>query len=702
MTNGGMGSCKRSATGMNEIYKEYDRCWLRYDETRHKNCLSDLGDAVKYLYFNKSGEISRNAYTELIEGITRMTGSRPADTSSLEGPCLVLSVFGMDPKVDSMLIEEDMQSMQVEGFLIKQVNKPPTARLLITSKSERGLLYGVFKFLLLLTQGKSLENIYLLENPKNKLRMINQWDNLDGSIERGYAGRSILYSDNVLAKDRERITFYARLLASIGINGIVLNNVNVHREETRLIDDRIDIVRQLADIFRGYGIRIYLSINFASPIDLGGLSTADPLDMDVADWWKKRADYIYSHIPDFGGFLVKADSEHRPGPYTYGRNHADGANMLAAALKPHGGLVIWRCFVYNCQQDWRDKVTDRAKAAYDNYKYLDGSFDANVILQVKNGPMDFQVREPVSPLFGAMEQTNMMLELQITQEYTGQQRHLCYLVTQWKEILEFDTYATGEGTPVKSIVDGSAFGREHCGMAGVSNIGSDHNWTGHYLAQANLYGYGRLAWDPDLSAEEITLDWIHCSFGNDPVVVDVVSEMLLSSWPIYESYTAPLGIGWMVNPNHHYGPNVDGYEYSRWGTYHKADFQAIGVDRTKVGGTGFTAQYREPNFLRFESLETCPEELVLFFHRLPYTYRLKSGKTVIQHIYDTHFLGVEQAKQLRSKWESLKGRVDTERFGHVLSRLNEQVEHAKEWRDVINSYFYRKTGIPDEKGRTIY
>ena len=702
MTNVGKSSSDIVSTGIRENCKEYDSCWLRYHQALQESCLSDSGDVLKYIYYNSSGEISDNAYTELTEGIARMTGSRPACVSSLDGPCVVLMVSGMDPKAESMLSKEELRSMKAEGFLIKQVDKPPTSKLLIASKSERGLLYGVFKFMLLLTQGRSLKNIHLLENPKNKLRLIDQWDNVDGSVERGYAGRSILFSDNDLAKDKGRISFYARLLASVGINGIVLNNVNVHKEETRLIDDRIYIVRQLADIFRGYGIRVYLSINFASPIDLGSLSTADPLDKDVADWWKKRADYIYSHIPDFGGFLVKADSEHRPGPYTYGRNHAEGANMLAAALKPHGGLVIWRCFVYNCQQDWRDKATDRAKAAYDNYRHLDGWFDDNVILQVKNGPMDFQVREPVSPLFGAMEQTNMMLELQITQEYTGQQRHLCYLVPQWKEILEFDTYAASEGTPVKRVIDGSAFERANCGIAGMSNIGSDYNWTGHYLAQANLYGYGRLAWDPDLSAEEITREWISCTFGNDPAVMATISEMLLASWLIYESYTAPLGIGWMVNPNHHYGPNVDGYEYSRWGTYHRADFQAIGVDRTKAGGTGFTAQYREPNFRRFESLDTCPEELVLFFHRLPYTYRLKSGKTVIQHIYDSHFYGVEQAEQLRSKWESLKGMIDDERHGHVLSRLNEQVEHAKEWRDVINSYFYRKTGIPDEKGRIIY
>lgn len=316
--------------------------------------------------------------------------------------------------------------------------------------------------------------------------------------------------------------------------------------------------------------------------------------------------------------------------------------------------------------------------------------------------MDFQVREPVSPLFGAMEKTNQMMEFQITQEYTGQQKHLCYLVQMWKEVLEFDTYAKGEGSYVKNIVDGSLFNFKWSGIAGVVNVGLDYNWTGHTLAQANLYGYGRLAWNPDLTVEEITQEWIHQTFGHDHDVVEKISDMLLSSWRIYENYTAPLGVGWMVNPGHHYGPNVDGYEYSKWGTYHFADWQGIGVDRTVKTGTGYTAQYHEPNASMYESLETCPDELLLFFHHVPYTHRLKSGKTVIQHIYDTHFEGVEQAKWLKETWQSLKGKIDEERFNEVLEKLLVQIEHAIEWRDVINTYFYRKSGIDDEKRRKIY
>lgn len=458
----------------------------------------------------------------------------------------------------------------------------------------------------------------------------------------------------------------------------------------------------MADIFRSYGIKTFLSINYASPIEIGGLPTADPLDPEVRRWWKETAKRIYQYIPDFGGFVVKADSEFRPGPFTYGRDHAEGANMLAEALVPFGGLVIWRCFVYNCQQDWRDRTTDRAKAAYDHFKPLDGQFREKVILQIKNGPMDFQVREPVSPLFGAMPNTNQMMEVQITQEYTGQQKHLCFLIPQWKEVLEFDTYAKGKGSKVKKVVDGSLFGYHYSGITGVSNVGDDPNWTGHTLAQANLYGFGRLAWNPDLSAEEIANEWIVQTFGDDPQVIEAVSWMLLASWRIYENYTSPLGVGWMVNPGHHYGPNVDGYEYSHWGTYHYADRDGIGVDRTVATGTGYTAQYFPENAAMYESLDTCPDELLLFFHHVPYTHRLHSGETVIQHIYNTHFKGVEQTKELKKRWEQLKGKIDEKRYNDVLERLTIQVEHAKEWRDVINTYFYRKSGIDDQYGRKIY
>ena len=371
---------------------------------------------------------------------------------------------------------------------------------------------------------------------------------------------------------------FCLLWASIAI---VLNNVNVHEEETKFITDKyLPEIARIASIFSDYGIQILLSVNFASPIVLGGLSTADPLDENVRAFWRETADTIYSYIPDFGGFLVKADSESRPGPYTYGRDHAQGANMLADALQPHGGIVVWRCFVYNCHTDWRDRKLDRAKAAYDNFMPLDGKFKDNVILQIKNGPMDFQIREPVTPLFGALEKTNQIIEFQIAQEYTGHQIDLCFLVPLWKEALDFDTFARGRNSLVSDIVSGKLFHTPTGGIAGVSNIGDSPAWTGNPLAQANLFGFGRLAWNPALSSKEIAEEWATLTFGPDKAAVGKITDMLLRSREIYEKYTCPLGIGWFVNPEFHYGPSVDGYEYSRWGTYHYADLKGIGVDRT--------------------------------------------------------------------------------------------------------------------------
>lgn len=615
-------------------------------------------------------------------------------------------LFDLEPEMVSRPSEASLvvgvglagdQELDEEGFLVQELT--PSGSLQIAAKTDRGLLYGVFAFLRELRLGRFLLG---KENPAVPLRMLNHWDNLDGSVERGYAGTSIFWDGGGLASDLSRVADYARLLASVGINGISVNNVNVHADETALIGPKLPLVARLADIFRPWGIRIFLSVSYASPVELGGLPTADPLDPQVQNWWAERARAIYSRIPDFGGFVVKADSEHRPGPFTYGRDHAQGANMLARALGPYGGIVVWRCFVYNCTQDWRDYKTDRAKAAYDTFMPLDGKFDSNVVLQIKNGPMDFQIREPVSPLFGGLSHTNQMLELQITQEYTGQQRDLCYLVPMWKEVLDFDTFARGQGSAVKDIVAGKVFSQTYSGIAGVANVGSDPNWTGHTLAQANLYGFARLCWDPNLSAAAIAEEWIQLTFGPNAKVREVILEMLLRSREIYENYTVPLGIGWMVNPGHHYGPNVDGYEYDRWGTYHRADCWAIGVDRTAKGGTGFAGQYHPPNAQMYESRETCPEELLLFFHRVGYKERLRSGKTLIQHIYDSHFAGVEQVEEMIDRWNSLAGLVDPEIFIHVAERLQDQLKNAIEWRDVVNSYFYRKSGIPDERGRTIY
>ena len=375
--------------------------------------------------------------------------------------------------------------------------------------------------------------------------------------------------------------------------------------------------------------------------------------------------------------------------------------MLADAAAPYNGTIIWRCFVYNCQQDWRDRKTDRARSGYDNFMPLDGQFRENVVLQIKNGPMDFQVREPVSPLLGGLKKTNQILEVQIAQEYTGQQRHVCYLIPMFKEVLGFHTYCEKEKDTVADLVIGRTYGQTRCGMAAVANTGDDENWTGHDLAAANLYGFGRLAFHTDLSSEEIAGEWIRCTFGMQPEVVEKVSRILMMSWPAYEKYTSPLGIGWMVNPGYHYGPNVDGYEYDRWGTYHRADHMGIGVDRSS-GGTGYAQQYHEPNASMYEKIETCPEELLLFFHHVPYSFRLKTGKTLIQHIYDSHFEGAEDVEKMVAEWESLREFLPEKIYQRVLARFEHQKEHSKEWRDQINSYFWRKSFVEDEKHRTIY
>ncbi|MNB98830.1 Xylan alpha-(1-_2)-glucuronosidase [compost metagenome] len=680
--------------------------WLSYrtqPERKDGNNLNPLMELAGTVYV--TGEESAAlgpAVKEWKRGIASMLGIEVDEAASPAGKALYIGIFdGCNEGIHRLFGDGVSLAVAPEGFAIRISREEGCA--VIGAHSYAGLLYGVFHLLRLIGTSGTVDSLDEVVNPANEFRMINHWDNFDGSIERGYAGRSFFYGENRFLDNEDRIRDYARLMASVGINAIAINNVNVHYYETLFISQTyLPQVAKIAGIFKEYAIKLYLSVNFASPMHDGELDTADPLDASVREWWRLKAAEIYAAIPDFGGFVVKADSENRPGPFTYGRDHADGANMLAEALEPYGGIIIWRCFVYNCKQDWRDRKMDRARAAYDHFKPLDGKFKENVILQIKNGPMDFQVREPVSPLFGGLEKTNQIIEFQIAQEYTGQQRHVCYLVPQWKEVLDFCTYAQEEDAPVKRIVDGSLWGSRHGGMAAVTNVGDDLNWTGHLLAQANLYGFGRLAWNPELSSEEIAGEWVRLTFGSDPEVYRIVTGILLDSLGIYESYTAPLGVGWMVNPDHHYGPNVDGYEYSPWGTYHYADHEGIGIDRTLRSGTGYSSQYIGRNAERYESVEECPDELLLFFHHVPYTHRLHSGQTVIQHIYDTHFEGADRAAGLLDSWRSMEGRIEAGLFRQTEARLMEQAEHAKEWRDRINSYFFRKSGIGDSHKRTIY
>lgn len=646
---------------------------------------------IKWIQAECKDKRMENSVRELLLALKGMTGIAPAVTAG-----------AVTLREESKAFVGEIRLLLTEGMEREAYRVREEEGILTVEASDSfGILYGTFELIRQMQMEQPLKGIHIGKKPEMPLRMLNHWDNMDGSIERGYAGNSFFFKENGIILD-ERTETYARLLASVGINGTVINNVNVKDCATYLITERYwDRLRELSELLDGYGIKLYLSLNYAAPVEMGELDTADPLAGEVRDWWKRRMQMFFAAVPKLGGFLVKADSEGRPGPFTYNRTHADGANMLAEAIEPYGGLIIWRCFVYNCQQDWRDKKTDRARSGYDNFKGLDGSFRDNVILQIKNGPMDFQVREPVHPLFGGLKNTNQMLEVQIAQEYTGQQRHICYLIPMFKEILAFRTYVKPEDDTVRDIVSGRTFHQKNCGMAAVANTGDDENWTGHDLAMANLYGFGRLAFEPGLTAEELATEWITLSYGRDELVSEVLGWILMESWPAYEKYNAPLGIGWMVNPNYHYGPNVDGYEYDRWGTYHRADHMGIGVDRTERG-TGYALLYHEPHAGIYNDVSRCPDELLLFFHHVPYTWRLQSGKTVIQHIYDTHFEGVEIVDEMVVRFESLKGRLPERVYARIEERMAHQKQHAREWRDQINTYFYRKSGIGDEKERQIY
>lgn len=608
-------------------------------------------------------------------------------------------------------------ALGAEGFLLARRDGVTV----VLADAPAGLLYGLFHLVRLGEVAFAADRPPQRHRPATAHRVLDHWDNVDihpvmGQVERGYAGGSIFWDDGVLRADLTRVSAYARLLAACGVNAVTLNNVNVHLTEARLLTDRLGDVVTLAELFRPYGIRVHLAVNFASPIALAGLPTADPLDENVRWWWRETTRRVYHAIGDFGGYLVKADSEGQPGPFTYGRSHADGANMLAEALAPYGGSVRWRAFVYDHRQDWRDRSTDRARAAFDHFAPLDGAFRDNAILQVKYGPMDFQVREPVSPVIAAMPTTRLNVEFQVTQEYTGQQLHVCYLGPLWSEVLGFRPWGPGGRTVAEVAAGhgevagrGEPVGGGGGGLAAVSNVGDDPFWTGHPLAQANLYAFGRLAWDPRLDPAAVLDEWIDLTFlpattGDPELLRRTLHAIMDDSWLTYERYTAPLGVGFMVRPHHHYGPDVDGYEYAPWGTYHFADRDGVGVDRTRATGTGFTGQYPAPWRDVYESLERCPDELLLFFHHVPYGHVLRDGSTVIQHIYDTHFDGVDRVAEMRAGWDKIAaaGLVAAPRADRVRERLDEQLRCAQEWRDQINTYFFRKSGVPDARGRRIH
>ena len=667
--------------------------WLRYaplEEAATRQYRATLPAVVSTL---NGGPLIESARGELIRGVRGMLGrTLRAESPVPAEPALILGTsLALRESFPDLALSVDVAD---DGYWLKTVTLGGVRHIIVAAPNDRGVLYGSFALLRRMALGESITDLDEKQSPYASVRWVNQWDNLDGSIERGYGGRSIFWEDGHARNDLSRVSDYGRLLASLGINGCSLNNVNT--DPRVLASDFIPQVARIADVLRPWGVRVALSVDFGSPKTIGGLDTFDPLDAGVRNWWADKDRELYQAIPDFAGMVLKADSEGRVGPSTYGRTHGDAANVVARALNPHGGLLFYRGFVYDHHMDWRNPKNDRARAAYDNFQPLNGKFDPNVIIQIKNGPIDFQVREPASPLFAAIPDTSQAIELQITQEYTGQNRHLVFLVPMWKETLDFEMGSA----PVKAFVTGKVTHRTVGGFAGVANVGLDDNWFGNHLSQANLYGFGRLAWNPDLSARRIAEEWSRLTFGGDPEVVSTIAQMQLASWRNYENYTGPLGLQTLTDiTGNHYGVNVEASEGNGWGQWHRADTEGAGMDRTVATGTGYIGQYPPPTARVFESLADCPDDLLLFFHHVPYTHRLHSSQTVIQYIYDAHYAGAAATENFVAQWKKLRGHVDERRYAEVLAQLEYQAGQAQVWRDAVNNWFRRASGIPDAQGR---
>lgn len=590
------------------------------------------------------------------------------------------------PEVKADVRVDESLDLKNDGFIIRDLPEGRT----IMAKTETGAMYGVYALQRLERTGKADGKLDIREEPSYERRILNHWDNLDNTVERGYAGWSIWHWGEDIPV--ERIKEYARLNASIGINGSVLNNVNATPEMLRR--DYLERVARIADILRPYGIHVYLSVNFSSPAALGGLETSDPLVPEVREWWAEKVAEIYSLIPDFGGFLVKANSEGLPGPQDFGRTHADGANMLADALAPYDGIVMWRAFVYS------PKSPDRANQASEEFKPLDGQFKDNVLVQIKNGPVDFQPREPFSPLFGQMPQTQLMPEFQITQEYLGFSNHLVYLIPLFKECLDSDTYSEGEGSTIADITTGKTYPDIYktSAIAGVANIGRDENWCGHYFAQSSWYGFGRMAWNVNLTSEEIAEEWLMQTFTSEPRFVEPVLDMMMTSRETAVDYMMPLGFHHIFAWTHHYGPepwcDIPGAR-ADWMPkyYHKADTEGVGFDRTRAG-SGNVDHYHEPLASMYNSLETCPEELLLWFHHVPWNHKMSSGRTFWDEMCHRYDRGVKKVREYQQVWENAKPHIDLKRWEAVREKLEIQESDARWWRDACVQYFGEFSGMP--------
>ena len=691
-----------SAIAFSASAEDGSRLWLRFNKTTtDANLFSSIVTSTKSL-----------PYKEFQSAWTELKGKELASKTIVENGSLLIGT-AKDKQIRNLGLQKELVALGNEGYMIKSVSVNGKKATVVASLTDKGLLYGVFHLLRLVQLNEFSDQLNVKEKPSYALRILNHWDNLDGTVERGYSGHSIWNWEELPTVLSPRYQEYARANASIGINATVLNNVNASPKI--LSDEYLQKVKAIAGVLRPYNMRVFLSINFSSPKELGGLPTSDPLDVKVQQWWKDKANEIYKLIPDFGGFLVKANSEGLPGPMDYGRTHVDGANMLADALKPHGGIVMWRAFVY-------EPGDDRAKLAYKEFINFDGKFKDNVMIQVKNGPIDFQPREPFSPLFGAMKKTPLMAELQITQEYLGHSNHLVFLSPMWEEFLKADTYCNGKGATVAKVTDGHVFGNKLSAIAGVANIGKDVNWTGHHFAQANWYAFGRLSWNNQMTSEQIADEWIKMTFTlplakettvapNSMSVADFqlsVKNMMLASHQTAVDYMMPLGLHHIFAWTHHYGPepwcDVPGARPD-WlpKYYHNADAKGVGFDRT-TSGSNAVGQYASPLKEQFNDPATCPDAYILWFHHLAWDYKMKSGRTLWDEMCYTYDKGVNDVRGFQKIWDKAEPFVDAQRFTEVQSKLRIQARDAVWWKDACLLYFqtFSKRPIPYDIERPVH
>ncbi|RYD58511.1 MAG: alpha-glucuronidase [Sphingomonadales bacterium] len=665
--------------------------WLRYHPL-DSAAKARIGPVGTYFTAASDRPTITAAADELQRGLQGMLGYQIVQRHTVQGDGGILLGTGESPHIAPLGLP--LAALGDEGYLIRSITIQGKRVTVIAGNKDVGVLYGVFAFLKRIQLGGSLENLDITDKPKLQLRVLNHWDNLDRHVERGYSGWSIWDWQKLPGHKDPRYTDYARANASIGINSVVLTNVNANAEVLK--PEWLAKVKALAEVFRPYGIKVYLTARFSAPIEIGGMKTADPLDPAVAAWWKAKIDEIYTVIPDFGGFLVKANSEGQPGPNDYKRTHADGANMFADALKPHGGVVMWRAFVYAAEN-----AEDRHKQAYTEFQPLDGKFRDNVLVQVKNGAIDFQPREPFHPLFGAMPKTPLMMEFQITKEYLGFATHLAYLGPMWEEALEADTFRPAKGKTVARVIENPVDPGAVTGMAGVANIGNDLNWSGSQFDQANWYAYGRFAWDPDASSEAIARDWAALTWGRDPAVVEPVVAMMMGSREAVVDYMTPLGLGHLMATGHHYGPGPWVADLARpeWNPvyYHKADAAGIGFDRTRTGSDAL-GQYAPEIAKAWGDPKKVPENLLLWFHHVPWDRKMKSGRTLWDELVVRYDAGVDAVAAMQGRWAGLKDKVDARRWAEVRDFLAIQHQEAKWWRDASIAYFQSISKRPLPKG----